>query len=345
MLVLLSFLASLLLSCLCFPSVWASITGGDEFLDAHEAGLAVVASRKSALLFSCPRPAPPSQPELSIYRNAVSRDGSTCMHGEANYAQAQGELRGTVSCGRPARSLMPIPSPMSASIAAAGQLPEEQGFYPNPSSRTNLQRLPITTATKHSLERWRSIWTGVRKAKLLIVYHYYHTSRCFQSSLRLVVYPRDSFHTYSLLSQLPCTLDVVPERETFLPQAPTEARSTLAVVICISSYDSAAPQYCPTVFQCPQRVKLHISSPTGFIQGERILMPRHGHGEVDEYITPGGIPRLPEPHNTTSHSLLVRDFEFVSPVEHRLCQDTGLPANLVWLDNGRWCRGVSGRLE
>ncbi|EJF61291.1 hypothetical protein BD309DRAFT_947234 [Dichomitus squalens] len=45
MLVLLSFLASLLLSCLCFPSVWALITGGDEFLDAHEAGLAVVASR------------------------------------------------------------------------------------------------------------------------------------------------------------------------------------------------------------------------------------------------------------------------------------------------------------
>ncbi|RPD81024.1 hypothetical protein L226DRAFT_127120 [Lentinus tigrinus ALCF2SS1-7] len=45
MFVLLSFLASLLLLCLCFPSVWASITGGDEFLDAHEAGLAVVASR------------------------------------------------------------------------------------------------------------------------------------------------------------------------------------------------------------------------------------------------------------------------------------------------------------
>ena len=57
MLVLLSFLASLLLSCLCFPSVWASITGGDEFLDAHEAGLAVVASRKSAaVLVACPIP-------------------------------------------------------------------------------------------------------------------------------------------------------------------------------------------------------------------------------------------------------------------------------------------------
>ncbi|KAI0660905.1 hypothetical protein C8Q70DRAFT_1052726 [Cubamyces menziesii] len=46
-LILLSFLASLLLCCLCFPSVWSSITGGDEFLDAHEAGLAVVASRES----------------------------------------------------------------------------------------------------------------------------------------------------------------------------------------------------------------------------------------------------------------------------------------------------------
>ncbi|KAI0776040.1 hypothetical protein BD413DRAFT_449901, partial [Trametes elegans] len=44
-LILLSFLASLLLSCLCFPSVWTSITGGDEFLDAHDAGLALVASR------------------------------------------------------------------------------------------------------------------------------------------------------------------------------------------------------------------------------------------------------------------------------------------------------------
>ncbi|KAI0677469.1 hypothetical protein C8Q78DRAFT_1002854 [Trametes maxima] len=44
-LVFLSFLASLLLLCLCFPSVWLSITGGDDFFDAHEAGLAVVASR------------------------------------------------------------------------------------------------------------------------------------------------------------------------------------------------------------------------------------------------------------------------------------------------------------
>ena len=64
MLVLLSFLASLLLSCLCFPSVWASITGGDEFLDAHEAGLAVVASRKPHLLCSA-SPCSPSHSQTS----------------------------------------------------------------------------------------------------------------------------------------------------------------------------------------------------------------------------------------------------------------------------------------
>ena len=83
MLVLLSFLASLLFSCLCFPSVWASITGGDEFLDAHEAGLAVVASRKchvppsrylrlrprAPCTFSCR--AAVSEPERALYRNSL----------------------------------------------------------------------------------------------------------------------------------------------------------------------------------------------------------------------------------------------------------------------------------
>lgn len=39
-----SLLAALLLCCLMFPSVWASLAGDD--LDAHEAGLALVASRK-----------------------------------------------------------------------------------------------------------------------------------------------------------------------------------------------------------------------------------------------------------------------------------------------------------
>ncbi|KAJ3484357.1 hypothetical protein NLI96_g5705 [Meripilus lineatus] len=39
-----SLLAALALCCLLFPSVWASMAG-DEFLDAHEAGLALVASR------------------------------------------------------------------------------------------------------------------------------------------------------------------------------------------------------------------------------------------------------------------------------------------------------------
>ncbi|TCD67699.1 hypothetical protein EIP91_012065 [Steccherinum ochraceum] len=39
-----SLLAALALCCLLLPSIWASITG-DELLDAHEAGLALVASR------------------------------------------------------------------------------------------------------------------------------------------------------------------------------------------------------------------------------------------------------------------------------------------------------------
>lgn len=47
-----SLLAALLLCCLLFPSVWASMAG-DELLDAHEAGLALVASRTS--LWNLPR--------------------------------------------------------------------------------------------------------------------------------------------------------------------------------------------------------------------------------------------------------------------------------------------------
>ncbi|KAI0347400.1 hypothetical protein BDW22DRAFT_1425433 [Trametopsis cervina] len=40
----LSVLAALVLCCLLFPSVWASMAG-DELLDAHEAGLTLVSSR------------------------------------------------------------------------------------------------------------------------------------------------------------------------------------------------------------------------------------------------------------------------------------------------------------
>ena len=90
MLVLLSFLASLLLSCLCFPSVWASITGGDEFLDAHEAGLAVVASRK---LPTCPcsHGPVPLTARATLYRHSLPRERPPSVHGEAHHAQAQGQ--------------------------------------------------------------------------------------------------------------------------------------------------------------------------------------------------------------------------------------------------------------
>ncbi|KAF9816330.1 hypothetical protein IEO21_04195 [Rhodonia placenta] len=41
---LLSLFGSFILCCVLFPSIWTSITGGDE-LDAHEMGIALVASR------------------------------------------------------------------------------------------------------------------------------------------------------------------------------------------------------------------------------------------------------------------------------------------------------------
>ncbi|OBZ76413.1 hypothetical protein A0H81_04036 [Grifola frondosa] len=43
--IVLSLFAALFLCCVLFPSILASITAGDEILDAHEAGLAIVASR------------------------------------------------------------------------------------------------------------------------------------------------------------------------------------------------------------------------------------------------------------------------------------------------------------
>lgn len=43
----LSLFGSLVLCCVLFPSLWTSITAGDEMLDAHEAGIALVAYRTS----------------------------------------------------------------------------------------------------------------------------------------------------------------------------------------------------------------------------------------------------------------------------------------------------------
>ncbi|KAI0352876.1 hypothetical protein OH77DRAFT_1484637 [Trametes cingulata] len=81
-LVLLSFLASLLLCCLCFPSVWASITGGDEFLDAHEAGLAVVASR-TPFRESGP---PACMAKLIMLRHKIQQDNTKRRN---NHSQAR----------------------------------------------------------------------------------------------------------------------------------------------------------------------------------------------------------------------------------------------------------------
>ncbi|KAI0638263.1 hypothetical protein C8Q77DRAFT_1090211 [Trametes polyzona] len=83
-LVLLSFLASLLLSCLCFPSVWASITGGDEFFDAHEAGLAVVASR-TPFRESGP---PACMAKLIMLRHKIQQDNTKRRHGMSQARRA-----------------------------------------------------------------------------------------------------------------------------------------------------------------------------------------------------------------------------------------------------------------
>ena len=46
-----SLVAALVLCCLLFPSMWATMAC-DELLDAHEAGLALVSTRKATLLLS-----------------------------------------------------------------------------------------------------------------------------------------------------------------------------------------------------------------------------------------------------------------------------------------------------
>lgn len=49
----LSLFGSLILCCVLFPSLWTSITAGDEMLDAHEAGIALVAYRTSLCSVLC----------------------------------------------------------------------------------------------------------------------------------------------------------------------------------------------------------------------------------------------------------------------------------------------------
>ncbi|KAI0750886.1 hypothetical protein C8Q80DRAFT_1154417 [Daedaleopsis nitida] len=99
MLFLLSFLASLLLSCLCFPSVWASITGGDEFLDAHEAGLAVVASR-TPFRESGP---PACMAKLIMLRHKLQQDNTRRSKGNAQARRASRTFN--VSPSRPPRNV------------------------------------------------------------------------------------------------------------------------------------------------------------------------------------------------------------------------------------------------
>lgn len=82
---LVSLISSFVLLCLLVPSVRMSIMAVDDSLDAHEAGLAMVASRKSdraiciCLVLI----------ELSFLRKTFPREWTPSKHGSAYHATAQ----------------------------------------------------------------------------------------------------------------------------------------------------------------------------------------------------------------------------------------------------------------
>ena len=76
-------LAALLFVYLFMPALWLSIMSVDESLDAHEAGLALVASRTSLSVS-------PYRPRLTdTLRQPLPRNRSSSQHGEAYLAAAQ----------------------------------------------------------------------------------------------------------------------------------------------------------------------------------------------------------------------------------------------------------------
>lgn len=132
----------------------------------------------------------PSQPEHPAYRHALPRDWSPGVHGQAHYAQAQGQPHLRVLRDCPAQRLILLsPSPLSHA-AAAGQHTQEERSRPCPSGCAYVQRISITASTHHTLGS--SLRTRVRKAKLLTVYHHHHhhhTTRCSGAARVPSIYP------------------------------------------------------------------------------------------------------------------------------------------------------------
>lgn len=75
-----SFLSAFLLLCLLSPAVRKSLMEGSDTLDAHEAGLALVASRTCRFL-------PFDQRRSYVCRKSGQRDRTTSMHGKIDHAE------------------------------------------------------------------------------------------------------------------------------------------------------------------------------------------------------------------------------------------------------------------
>ena len=80
----LSSVAALLFVYIFMPALWLSIMAVDESLDAHEAGLAVVASRKHIFTYLDVHL---SQLSASI-RKPIPRKWSSSQHGQINLASS-----------------------------------------------------------------------------------------------------------------------------------------------------------------------------------------------------------------------------------------------------------------
>lgn len=102
-----TFVAAVLLLSLRIPSVWLSLIAHDEPMDAHELGLALVATRMSAtFLHFIP----------IIYRRRLLRESfpgkrAPRLHGEAHNVTTQGMSNSLFSPSRHGRNSTPIPKP------------------------------------------------------------------------------------------------------------------------------------------------------------------------------------------------------------------------------------------
>lgn len=160
-----SLAAALVLCCLLFPSVWATMAC-DELLDAHEAGLALVSTRKTVqkcafvttLGYLCGR--------ICASREPCTRERATCLHGKAHHVEAQGNVL---------FSLLPLGSAteacLSRALAQSDEHQEALQCLAYPSSGISLQHCACPTTAQRSLAVRTCTWQAVILLKTI------HTNR------------------------------------------------------------------------------------------------------------------------------------------------------------------------